>query len=424
VGDNDIDYRFFNVFIFLLSLPLLFYLSRLLFQSDLAGWIAISIFSIFSFFQYYTFEARYSILCVFLVFMNQFMFLKAVKGSSYLWWTGYFLSGILTWYSSFLLGLIFIAHFIYVLYFERKIFIPYILSAIIIFLGYLPWLISIISHHDQILKSLIWQETYGINQNIFTLIFAQFYLVAYSFDVLNNFLAQVSMLVNHQFAGNYIFFIVNLAIIALLIYSVIYTYRKGERKLFVFILLIIISQFLFFLISDLIRKTGISLVPRYNILNIIGFILFLVFLFKDKFIKGSYVFISVYFLLVTMSIAADFYMADKYIAPTRQKEIRNSTMLSKSEKSLLISDFKTLSYEDQPASILAFTNACKSEEIDILRVKSDIQNIKKYFDGNYYKNIFVLNASQKLINNLKSQLGEKMDSLALEGFKNEWQIKF
>jgi uncharacterized membrane protein len=424
-GDRDISYRYFNVFIFLLILPLLFYLAKLLFKSNLAGWIAISLLSVNGFFQYYTFEARYNTLCLFLIILNQIMFVKAVKGSGYLWWAGYLLSGILCLYSSFLLGLIFVAHFIYILFFERKVFIPYIISSIVIILGYLPWLISIINHHDQIFKSLAWHGTYGANQNIFTLIFAQFYFVSYSFDMLDNYFKQVTMFATHNLAGNYIFFIINLLIIALLIYSAIYTYKKGERKLFLFILLLIIPQFIYFLITDLVRKTGMSLIPRYNILNIIGFILFLVFLFKEKISKGSFSFIGIFILLVTMGIASDFYMADKYIAVLWQTDMKNSELLSRSDNSLLISDMKTLFQGGgQAASILAFTNACKSDKIDILRVKPDITNIREYFDSTAYKNVFVLSASQNLINNLKSQFGEKMDSLAMEGFKNEWQIKF
>jgi uncharacterized membrane protein len=428
-GDRDIHYRFFNVLIFLLLLPCLFYLAKLLFKSNLAGWIAISILSVNGFFQYYTFEARYNTLCLFLIILNQIMFLKAIKVSGYLWWAGYLITGILCLYSSFILGLIFVAHFIYILFFERKVFIPYLISSLVIFLGYLPWLISIINHHDQIFKSLAWHETFGTNQNIFTLIFAQFYFVSYSFVLLDNYLLQVGMLVNHNLAGNYTFFIINLIIIALLIFSAIYTYKKGERKLFVFILLFIIPQFLLFLISDLVRKTGMSLILRYNILNIIGFILFLVFLFKEKIIKGSYLFIGIFILLVTLGITTDFYMADNYAHNMYQSDINNSALLSRSDNSLLISDMKTLfqgggSVAASIPSILAFTNACKSDKIDILRVKPDIQNIKEYFDSTAYNHIYVLNASQKLINNLKSQFGEKMDSLALEGFKNEWQIKF
>jgi uncharacterized membrane protein len=428
-GDSDIGYRYFNVFIFLLILPCIFYLAKLLFKSNLAGWIAISLFSVNGFFQYYTFEARYNTLCLFLIILNQIMFIKAVKVSGYLWWAGYLLTGILCLYSSFLLGLIFVAHFIYTLFFERKVFIPYLISSIVIFLAYLPWLISVINDIDKIFKSMAWQGSYGTNQNIFTLVFAQFYFVAYSFDLLNNYLVQVNMFVTHNLAGNFTFFIINLIIIALLIYSAIYTFKKGERKLFVFILLFIIPQFLFFLINDLVRKTGMSLVVRYNILNIIGFILFLVFLFKDKIFKGSYFFIGIFFLLAIMGISTNFYMADKYAANMYPSDIKNSKLLSQSENSLLISDMKTIFQGGGSAgaampSILAFTNACKSDKIDILRVSSDVKNIREYFDSTAYKQIFVLNASQKLINNLKSQLGNKMDSLAMRGFKNEWQIKF
>jgi uncharacterized membrane protein len=423
-GDSDISYRYFNVFFFLLTLPFMFYLARLLFKSDLAGWIALALFSVNGFFQYYAFEARYNTLCLFLIVLNQYLFLRAVSGKGYLWWTGYIITGILSLYSSIILGLVFIAHFMYILFFERKVLITYIAATVIIFLGYLPWLISIFNHIDKIFGSLSWQQSFGANQNIFTLIFAQFYLVAYSFDIINNYVAQLNFFTLHQLNGNYITFFTNLIIIALLIYSVIHTYKREEKKNFVFILLLILPQFLFLLVTDLVRKAGISLIPRYNILNIFGFILFLVFLFKDKIYKGSYFFTGVFVLLIAISIGADFYVANKYPYVNSAKDMKNAVLLSRSDNALLISDLKTSTAQPGSPAVLAFTNACKTDKIDILRVQPDIQNIKGYFDSTAYKNIFVLNASQKLINNLKSQFGEKMDSINLKGYTNEWQIKF
>jgi uncharacterized membrane protein len=43
VGDNDIDYRLFSVFVFIISLPFIFLLAKTLFNTRLAGWIAMSV---------------------------------------------------------------------------------------------------------------------------------------------------------------------------------------------------------------------------------------------------------------------------------------------------------------------------------------------------------------------------------------------
>jgi uncharacterized membrane protein len=63
-GDKDVHYRYFNVLIFILTLPFLFLLAKLLFKSNMAGWLAVAIFAVSPFFQNYTFEARYNKLAV------------------------------------------------------------------------------------------------------------------------------------------------------------------------------------------------------------------------------------------------------------------------------------------------------------------------------------------------------------------------
>ena len=421
VGDKDIHYRYFNVFIFLLTLPLLFKLAEFLFKSNLAGYIAIALFSVNSFFQYYTFEARYNILCIFLVILNQYTFLKATNSGSYKWWTGYALSGILCWYSSLNLGLIFIGHFIYVLVAERKVIIPYIIASAFILAAYFPWLVSISESFDEISVALAWHGWFG-NHNFFSLLFAQFYFAAYAFLILSDPFTQMVNFPTHLLQGNYIQLIAVLLMIGLIIFSIVYTCKRGSNKQFIFIVLIVLPQSLFFLISDLIRNTGISLIPRYNILIIIGFMLFLVFLFKEKITKGSTVFRSLFVGLAVLSIISCFYIANSTVSLLK-KDTANASFLSKQEKPLLISDMQTVYMPGSVAGILAFTNACKTHKVDILLVRPDIQNISDYFDSNNYSNIFVLHGSQALINNLKLQLANRMDSLEVDGLVNEWQIK-
>jgi len=423
VGDEDIHYRLFNVFMLILTLPFLFLLSKLLFKSSMAGWIAISIMSVSPFFHNYSIEARYNILCAFLIIVNQYVFLKATISKKYAWWIGYVLSGILVWYSSFTLGLIFMGHLIYILISERKSLIPYFIGSTIIFLAYLPWLISIINSWNEINNALQWHEWYGNNQNIFTLFLAQIYFTAYSFVTFNEFFSQTAMFIHHNFSGNALHLAANLLVVALLIYAVIYTYKKADRKLFTFLTMIILPYFTFCLVSDLIRHSGIILAWRYSLINIIGIMLFMVYLFSDKISSGKYFFSGVYLALIVFGLISINHMKDKHYYNMFQAEENNIALLSECQKPLLISDMKTLGEAGSAAGILTFTNGCKSDNIDILRVASDVQNIEEYFNVEDYSDILVLNASQVLINNLKTQLGKSMKKIDREGFMNEWEIR-
>jgi uncharacterized membrane protein len=369
-------------------------------------------------------EARYNALCTFFIIINQYFFLRALEGKGIKWWIGYLFSGILCLYSSFNLWLIFIAHFIYILIYKREIFIHYIISSFLIFLGYLPWLFSIYNNLSEIKSALAWHEWYGINQNVLTLFLAQLYLAAYSFVTFNNFTTQANIFRYHQFEGNYIQLIFNILIIGLLVFSIYYTYKRTEKKVFAFILLIIVPQFLYFLITDIVRQTGISLIWRYNNLALIGFIFYLVFLFYHRLSLKQNAFAFILIVFLGLGIISNLFMSDKYYLPFFKKELANSTLLTTCEKPLLISDFKTVFAGGDAAGTLAFTNACKSDNIDILRVQSNIKNITAYLDSSKYYNFYVLHASEELIHNLRLQLGEKMDSLQIDGFVNEWQILY
>ena len=423
LGDKYLDYRLFNVFVLFLTLPFLFLFSKLFFKSNLAGWIAITIYSISPFFQYFTQEARYNTLCTLLIVINQYLFFQSINKNKPKWWTGYALSGILALYSSFSLGLMFIGHFIYLLIVERKVLIPFIISSSLILIGYLPWLISIIQARSEIFSVLAWHKAYGVNQNIFTLILAQVYFMAFSFVTFNDHISQFNMFIGHQFHGNYIQLSANILVMALLIYSIVYAIKNAEKKTLWFMALLILPQFLYFLIYDLVMGTGVSLFYRYHILNIIGIILFLVYLLKDKIESGNTFFSGIYFGIITIGIISILVMPSNKFLNIFQSYTDDAAVLSGYEKPLLISDLKKLHWEyNDAAGILAFFNECKSDKIEVFRVSYNITNIKDYFDARNYSEIVVIGASDELVANLKSQFGERMVQFGVNGSSPKWKI--
>jgi hypothetical protein len=68
------------------------------------------------------------------------------------------------------------------------------------------------------------------NQNFLTLILAQLYFTAYAFVLINEYMTQTAIFTTHRLEGNYIQFMANLLVIALLIFSAIYTLKKGRKK--------------------------------------------------------------------------------------------------------------------------------------------------------------------------------------------------
>ena len=63
-----------------------------------------------------------------------------------------------------------------------------------------------------------------------------------------------------------------------------------------------------------------------------------------------------------------------------------------------------------------------SDSIDIMQVYSDVTNIKEKIPENYYSEIYIVYAPDELVQNLKTQFGEQIDSLEIEGISPMWKI--
>lgn len=125
VGDSPSDYRLFSVFIFIITLPVLFLFIKELYQSDLAGWIALSLYAVSPFIHLYARDARYYILWSFFFILSNWLILKSIKHNSSKWWIAYSITAVLTLYTSVLSALFVAGHFLYVLVFRRDLLLKY-----------------------------------------------------------------------------------------------------------------------------------------------------------------------------------------------------------------------------------------------------------------------------------------------------------
>jgi len=169
-GDKDIHYRLFNVFFFILTLPVLFLLAKKLFSSALAGWIAISLYAVSPYFHFYVQEARYNTLLVFLIISLHYLLLQAIMHKSFRWWAGYTVAGILCLYASVLSGLIIFGHFIFVIFNFKEERKPLLISTAVILIGYFPWILSMINNKAEITNALFWHEWFRKDNFLFLLI--------------------------------------------------------------------------------------------------------------------------------------------------------------------------------------------------------------------------------------------------------------
>ena len=423
-GDDPVDYRRFSVIIFLLSIPVLFWLAKSLFKSELAGWIAVCLFSASPFFHFFAQEARYHILWTFLVFLLHLVFLKAVEEDKWKWWISYMITGILCLYTNPLSGLIMLSHFIYILIINRKIWLRHMISCCLITLGYLPWLLLILSRKEEIIGSLSWHSWMGSGLSVFRLFLIQLTYMAESMVSMEGFIKTLRILQQFKLQGNLFQILILSGLMVLIVYAFFYVIRKLPKKVSFFLILILLPQVLFFLVSDLVRNMAGSYNYRYYVIIFSSIILLMTAFFYNRIRHGNIIYSGIFLIVVVLGFVSIFRNSQNRCWDSAHycKEIINEAeFFNKAEKPLYI--FNTANINMEGTKFLTFVAESGIEDMDVLIVNPDVKNIEEIIGNRDYSDIYVLHTSDELIRNLKSEFGERMDSLEIEGIRPMWKIK-
>ncbi len=426
VGDDDMDYRLFSVFFFILSLPFVFLLAKTLFKAPLAGWIAVSLFAVSPFIHFEAQEARYYILWVFFFILSNYLFLKAINHKVALWWIGYTIASILALYTSVASAPFIFGHLVYIILFKKEARIHFLLSLLFIVLAYLPWMYFLYTVRDTIEGGLAWHKFLATSLFPFDLLFFQLLGYVRHFVFLFD-----SDLYHLLFSGDvskdmYPYLLIDLAVIALIIYSIFYLFSNNTSKqIKSFLMLIILPLFLLLFLSDVFRHTGTSMLWRYQIENVVGFSFVVTNLLKDKVAKGKLLFIGIYMGLILLSIASILKIAANRCWNTSgncEPNFEEAELISQAAHPLIITDFSSPIL----ANFLAVLNNSKSKNADIIYGKGTLTDLKAKIAGKGYSEIYVIQASDSLTQQLKLQFGESLQPLRkdINFFKPQiWQIK-
>ncbi len=422
VGDESVDFRLFSVFIFILTLPFLFFLSRSLFDSNLAGWITVSLYAVSPFIHLFAQEARYYILWSFILIVLHYLFLEGMKRNDIKWWGGYAFVIALSLYASPVSGIIIFGHTIFVLLSRKDLIKVSVISILVGFILYLPWALKLYFNLDEIITSLSWHSNTGQHISFFFPLLGQlFYLFSIFSSPLDFFYAfeQTSTNIPPGAMGA---FILNFAVLNLILMAFIFLLRKTKKETKYVLLLIILPGLLFFYALDLVRNGMTSWWWRYLIFTVAGIILVMTNFLREKIEKGSLPYSFIYIVLTVVGISSMFSISRARHWTLGRKwdcYIEDARLFSTSSKPLLITDF---AFNHGMINSMVTILECNSENIDILRASPNIDNAEEMIFNKDYSDIYVFHASDELIANLKSQLGEKMDSLKLEGTSPIWKI--
>jgi uncharacterized membrane protein len=421
-GDEPADFRLFGVFVFMLTLPFLFLLSKTLFDSNLAGWIAVSLYAVSPFVHLFAQEARYYILWSFVLIVLHYLFLQAIKRSNLKWWSAYALVVALSLYASPVSGIIIFGHIVFILLTRRHLIRVSIISMLCGLILYLPWALKLYFSFDEIITSLSWQSNTQQHISFFFPLMGQiFYLFSIFSSPIDFFYVFDQASKNIPPAAQFAFSL-NFIVLALVVTAFGFLFKKTGKEVKYFLLLIILPGLVFFYILDLVRSGMTSWWWRYLIFAAAGIILVMTNFLREKIEKGSLIYSFIFIAVAAIGVGSMFSISGARHWTLGKKwdcYIEDARLFSTSEKPLLITDF-AFGYGmiNSMVSILE----CDSENIDILRASPDIKNVEKMIKHKDYSDIYVFHGSDELIGSLKSQFDGKMEKLHVEGISSMWKI--
>lgn len=426
VGDNDMDFRLFSLFIFILSLPFIFLLAKILFNTYLAGWIALSLYAVSPIIHLEAQEARYYILWVFFFILSNYLFLQAIKYKRAIWWIGYSVAAILALYTSVASGAFIFGHLVYILLFKKELRIQFGISLLFIVLAYLPWMYFLYTVRETIESGLAWHKRVD-SSSFFSLDLLFFQLLGFvrSFAFLFDFGLYVQWFFGNTTPGIYSALLIDLVLLAFIIYSIFYLFTRTSKEIRWFVILIIFPLFLLLYISDVIRNGFTSILWRYQIVNMAGISLIVTNLLKDKIANGRWLYIAIYFGFVFFGIASILKIAANRCwntSPDCEYRIEEAQLISRAAHPLVITDFNGLGFDRS----LGVLNDSKAKKADIMYCKGTVPNLKEKIAGKAYSEIFVFAASDTLVKQIKSQFGKTLLPYRKETSMmapQVWQIK-
>lgn len=398
-GNTVAATRSFSAFISLLVFPCLYWLCWELFQSQTVGLVAIAILSVSPFHIVYAQEARMYSLFTMLILLSSASLLRAMRINTKLNWSVYAVSLSLGFYTHLLFSLVAIGQGIYVAITQafrlNKTFIYYLYSVLIGLLTFLPWGLKILTQSVQVQKTIEWSST---TISLSNLVDAwQIHLSRIFFDITPEYSFP------DKLHNNLWFFMIR-AISLLALYSIYFVYKKTQARIWLFIFLLIGLTSLSQAIPDVLFGGIRSIIPRYSIPVYLGLHLCISYLFTQKINFNSHRLISQIWAillvgLISLELISCYIIFPKTVWSNKAYNSNNIpivNIINQAKKPLLIcsdcgrdwgwGNILSISYLLEPN--------VKLQLFPGINITTDFNN---------FSDVFFLNASEKLRNNLKKE---------------------
>lgn len=276
-GNSVTAMRSLPALISLLAFPGMYWLCLELFESPLIGWIAVALLAVSPLHILYAQEAReYSLWTVTILF-SSLALLQAMRLNTKVSWLFYTITLTASLYTFLLSCLVAIGHGIYVVVIEKfkwsKTLTSYFLASLIGFVAFIPWIAVVVMNRVQVQSVTAWsgviEKSLGELLKIWGINFGRVF-IDFNYSSQDALASQISLA----------FAIIPLMI--LLGYSLYFLCRNTPQRSWLFILTLMATITLPFLLQDLVLGGVRSTTPRYFLPCYLGIQLAISYLLANK----------------------------------------------------------------------------------------------------------------------------------------------
>lgn len=388
-GGNPAEIRSLSLVLSLLALPCFYWLCQELFNSNLVGWVTLSLVSVSPFYVSYAQEARPYSLWIVTLLLSSIALLRALRLNNYRNWLFYLISISLSLYTSLLSILVLLGHQIYVLVIEKFQFSQkyknHLIAVSLGLIAFSPWLWLVFQNLQRIQDNTTWMR---VKIGLLAVAIIWLYSTFIIFIETPIYVAFDPLIVTRA--------TIDFTLLILICYSLYFLYRQTDKSIWLFVFIQIFASMIIFRLYDLVTGGQGSTAIRYMIPIYIGIQLSVAHLFTHKiFFKDQRFWKRSFIILILIGVCSCIYLWDKSPRYQKTRNVYNpaiASIINQTQNPILLAE------PEQTIDIISMSYLLdKTTQVNI-NSNPDLSEILEKCN-----NIFVFNPSVKFQDKIKQE---------------------
>ncbi len=265
--------RSLSALISLLAFPCIYWLCMELFDSSLVGWMAMGLIAVSPFHVQYAQQAREYSFWTVTTLLSSAVLLRAIRVKTRVSWAIYAATLAIGLYCFSFFVFVAIAHGLYILITSNfrftKAMISYLAASVVGFITFIPWIWTTIYHLPEVNRSMEWTNEKASLLDLVKMWFSNIRLIFFDLEI-------------PKIPSFSLFYSLVFCITLLVGYSIYFLCRHTPKQVWLFVLLLILSNALPLMLPDIILGGTRSTTARYWIPCYLAIHLSIAYLFATK----------------------------------------------------------------------------------------------------------------------------------------------